>query len=196
MPAAAAIQPDGRLIIASPSLVRINTDGTLDASFNPAPFGNVTSVFVQPDGKILAATYDTGGLIGRSPSVASVRLNPDGTLDPSYTPHVVPAGVVLTEDAIPQIILADGRYLASQDGLIVRLTVNGAIDPTFTATSPAGSFFVLDPAGRVIVGSQNSIFRQPAGSSICSSRPSHPPLAPSWSAGLTRTDRPTRLIPD
>jgi uncharacterized delta-60 repeat protein len=159
MPAAAAIQPDGRLIIASPSLVRINTDGTLDASFNPAPFGNVTSVFVQPDGKILAATYDTGGLIGRSPSVASVRLNPDGTLDPSYTPHVVPAGVVLTEDAIPQITLADGRYLASQDGLIVRLTVNGAIDPTFTATSPAGSFFVLDPAGRVIVGSQNSIFR-------------------------------------
>ncbi len=175
MPTFAALQADGQLIITGStqvptasapvlSIMRFNTDGIPDSAFNAASArslqrSDVTGIYAQPDGRILVSTYDAGGLIGRGPSVASIRMNSDGTLDESYTPESVPAGVVMTEDAIPAIMLNDGRYLASRNGLIVRLTANGAVDPTFVAISPAGSAFVSDSASRVLVGGGSLIFR-------------------------------------
>lgn len=178
MPAAAALQADGKMVIngsiveqetetangAVSSIMRFNADGTPDTAFNAAvgqseEYVVVTRIYVQPDDKILVSTFVPGGLIGRSDAVASFRLNPDGTADSSYAPEIVSAGLVPTQDAIPQIMLNDGRYLASRNGLTVRLAPNGSVDPTFTATSPAGAFFVLDQAGRVIVAGGSSIFR-------------------------------------
>jgi uncharacterized delta-60 repeat protein len=176
MPAAAALQADGKVVINGSiveaqtaatvvsSIMRFNADGTPDSAFNAAvgqseAFVVVTRIYIQPDAKILVSTFVPGGLIGRSDAVSSFRLNPDGTTDSSYAPEIVAAGVVPTQDAIPQIMLSDGRYLAARNGLTVRLTPNGSIDPTFAATSPAGTSYVLDPAARVIVGGGSSIFR-------------------------------------
>ncbi len=161
MPAAAAVQPDGKVIINCPSITRLNTDGTPDATFNAAALqanipGLVTGILIQPDGRILASSYSPGGFTTALTPAASyswsVRLNSDGTTDASYTPDVVTSGGVLTQDAIPQFVLSDGRYLASANGKIVRLSQNGAIDPTFVPTSPEGACYALDPSRRVVVG--------------------------------------------
>lgn len=162
---AAAVQADGKVIIDTPVLTRFNTDGTPDAAFAAASQyadirgSGITAILVQPDGRIIVSTFDPGGLIGRGPSTWSARLNADGTPDASYTPDEVSAGVVETQDAVPQVILQDGRYLASNNGKIVRLTPAGAIDPTFSPTSPAGNYYALDPSGRVIVGGGPMVFR-------------------------------------
>jgi beta-propeller uncharacterized protein DUF5122 len=63
------VQPDGKILIGgefttlSPNggpavtrnrIARLNPDGTLDTAFNPNANGNVSSIAVQGDGKILA----------------------------------------------------------------------------------------------------------------------------------------------
>src|SRR5947207_13680221 len=64
------VQPDGKILIGgafttlSPNggasvtrnrIARLNADGTLDTAFNPNANGNVRSITVQADGKILVA---------------------------------------------------------------------------------------------------------------------------------------------
>ena len=124
-PSAAAIQPDGKVLLAVPSLVRLNQDGSPDVPFDTAAglSDEITSIYVQPDGRILVSTYDEGGLIGRGPSVGTYRRNSDGTLDPTYTPDIRAGGCASeTADAVPRIMLQDGRYLAPHQGFTARLT--------------------------------------------------------------------------
>jgi uncharacterized delta-60 repeat protein len=95
---AIAIQMDGKIIVAGSSntgtedfaLVRYNTDGTLDNSFDndgkmTTEFGgddHAYSVAIQTDGKIIAA--GEGELSGALPSFGLSRYNTDGTLDTSF----------------------------------------------------------------------------------------------------------------
>src|SRR5688572_27221856 len=68
---AMARQPDGKLIVslyfydnqnAPYGLVRLNTDGSLDNSFDPPPryVGPISSIVVQPDGKVLVGGFGIG----------------------------------------------------------------------------------------------------------------------------------------
>jgi uncharacterized delta-60 repeat protein len=90
-----AIQSDGKIIIgwaftsyngtARNRIARINTDGTIDTSFNPgAGFnGVVNSIIVQTNGKIVVggafSTYNG------SSRTRIARLNSDGSLDTFFT---------------------------------------------------------------------------------------------------------------
>ena len=70
---ATAVQPDGKILIggiftsvwgvARNNIARLNTDGTLDTTFDPNasgnPFGEVDSIAVQADGKILVGGHFT-----------------------------------------------------------------------------------------------------------------------------------------
>jgi len=81
------VQPDGNSIgIIRNGIARINYDGTLDASFNPNTYGNISAVAIQAtDGKIIIG--------GNFSSVAGVtrrnlaRLNADGSLDTTFDPE-------------------------------------------------------------------------------------------------------------
>jgi hypothetical protein len=69
-------------------IVRLNSDGSVDMSFAPVPLqpteveNNVTSVLVQPDGKILVLGWLSLRVPGGSQDL--VRLNEDGTVDASF----------------------------------------------------------------------------------------------------------------
>ena len=100
--AALAVQPDGKILIAGngsptltssePALVRIDADGSTDATFRPAfaiPTGPssyedalvVTSLALQADGKVVVA----GTLpAGPSSSFALDRFNTDGSKDATF----------------------------------------------------------------------------------------------------------------
>lgn len=97
---AVAVQSDGKIVTAGTcgngyyftdfALVRYNTDGSLDTSFDSD--GKVTTHFfgydyarslaVQPDGKIVAAGDSDGN--NRGGHIALARYNPDGSLDGLY----------------------------------------------------------------------------------------------------------------
>lgn len=88
------LQPDGKILVGGalakpgsqwrPYLGRLNSDGTLDTSFDPQPDGQVTTIALQADGKILVggSFLRLGGQNCRSVG----RLNADGTLDRTFNP--------------------------------------------------------------------------------------------------------------
>lgn len=87
-------QPDGKFLLSGaatawegvpkPNIFRVNADGTLDTSFNCAMgWGEAFSMTVLDDGRIV-----TSGLFKTSfaspDTLHSVRLMPDGSLDPAF----------------------------------------------------------------------------------------------------------------
>ena len=95
---AVAVQPDGKVLLGGvffefgswpyQCLVRLNTDGSVDRSFQPVPLSSdgeprnaVNSLLVQPDGKIVAlGGFDSG------PGGAGglIRVHPDGRVDTNF----------------------------------------------------------------------------------------------------------------
>ncbi|HKX85705.1 MAG TPA: T9SS type A sorting domain-containing protein [Flavobacterium sp.] len=149
------IQQDGKIIIGGDflayngiprnNIARLNTDGSLDTTFNPGNGGNGTSIddiVVQPDGKILIAgaftTYDAIPMRGLA------RLNSDGTLDTSFV-----IGTGFDNPGVFKIkLLSDGKLLVggsftNYNGTpvknIVRLNSDGSLENSFVTGSGANS---------------------------------------------------------
>ena len=134
------IQPDGRIVAAGHvyngstgdfALVRYNTNGSLDATFDGD--GIVTTsigtgddgagaVALQPDGKIVAAGF--GNNTPTDSDFALARYNPNGSLDTSG----FNGGIVLTD--IGHRALSGRAVVVQPDGKIITggLSYNGAID--------------------------------------------------------------------
>jgi uncharacterized delta-60 repeat protein len=156
-------QPDGKFIIAGwflnvgseqrLNLARLNTDGTLDTSFDPgsgfgSPFGYVDlrAIVAQPDGKILV-----GGLFDSYRGEAGnalVRLLPDGSRDASFATGTGLTtsgnrqfpGVPFPATAVGLVLQPDGKIVVNGDFIyfdgqfanaVVRINANGSIDNTF-----------------------------------------------------------------
>ena len=145
-------------------LARLNSDGTVDTSFNPAgqTDGGVECLLQQPDRKVLV-----GGGFGRllgHPQPALARLLEDGSLDSAFDASTV----FTTNDSVFSLAVQDdGRVLAgcySHDGQlsrVLRLNANGTPDATFVCTNLMGSFiFALSslPDGSVLCGGNPIIF--------------------------------------
>ncbi|KAF2514542.1 calcium-binding protein [Flavobacterium foetidum] len=94
---AMALQPDGKIVIggnfltfnliSQKRILRLNSDGSLDNSFNSgAGFskGDVRSIFVQPDNRILIGG-SFSGTYKNSPSLRLIRVMQDGNFDPSFS---------------------------------------------------------------------------------------------------------------
>ena len=103
----AALQPDGNIVIAGnfsgvnfnsnfKNLARLNSTGTLDATFNPAVEGGVQSLRLQSNGKILigGGFYQVSG----AARYKIARINADGTLDGSFNAGTGADDAVLTID--------------------------------------------------------------------------------------------------
>jgi uncharacterized delta-60 repeat protein len=142
------IQEDGKIVVTGSfsrftgilvnRIVRLNSDGSLDTSFNTGSgfsfYGQ--SLAIQSDGKILV-----GGLFSTFNGVAVnrlVRLNSDGTLDAEFTNNIG-SGTESLAGA-----LSGGVYslIVQPDGKIF----GGGSFEKFNNT-PAGSIFSLNPDG-------------------------------------------------
>lgn len=183
-----ALQADGKILIsgfaytASNSydfaLVRYNTDGSLDTSFDAD--GKLTtdfagtidygySVNVQNDQKILVAGYTYSG--SDSYDFSLVRYNTDGSLDTSFGMN----GKLVTDFAGEQdfgnkifvqsngkIIVAGNSFNGSDyDFALARYNANGSLDTSFgtggkvstdfAATNEYGYDVSVDASGKIIV---------------------------------------------
>jgi uncharacterized delta-60 repeat protein len=160
------LQPDGRALIAGEfdgvsatdgshnatrhGLARLLTNGVVDLTFEaPAILGDeVHCLAVQPDGKILV-----GGeyaMFNHQPLPVIARLNPDGSLDPTFNAGTNLYGLDPTVDAIA--VQADGRILVGgsfelANGVsgrnLARLQPDGSLDCSFNA----GDTFFNDEMG-------------------------------------------------
>ena len=75
-------------------IAKLNPDGSLESTFNPDRGANflIWTTTLQPDGKILIGGYfiEYNG----TPRSRLARLNPDGSLDPSFNPKNGASGII------------------------------------------------------------------------------------------------------
>ncbi len=177
------VQPDGKILIggnftnyngtARSRLVRLNADGTLDATFNPSGAGADTTVYaitLQSDGKILI-----GGFFQQYNEISRqqiARLNADGTLDLTFEVTAFPPSPTtgLATSYVYSINLQpDGKILAAgyfgftgnNDGKpIVRFNTDGSLDATFTAPQANSQAFeiVQQADGKIFLGGSFTTF--------------------------------------
>jgi uncharacterized delta-60 repeat protein len=162
------VQADGRILVggeftsiggcSNSFLARLNSDGSVDASFNPAgqTDGFVQCVLEQPDRKVLVG----GGfarLLGQ-PRPALARLLENGSVDATFDA----SAVFDTNSTIFSLALQDdGRLLVGYResvgyvSRVARVNTNGTPDPTFICTNLIdGYIFTLlpRPDGSVLFG--------------------------------------------
>lgn len=175
------LQPDGKIIVAGifsaydwlnsggiprASIARLNSDGSLDASFDPgAGFGTtvgqrrVHKIILQPDGKILACGQFTS--YDAVPRFLVARINADGSLDNSFdagenftmffSVYGEPWDMKLQADG--RILLAGNfKHMGAGESGVVRLNSDGSIDnsldlyalSTCIGLQPDGKIYLSD----------------------------------------------------
>jgi uncharacterized delta-60 repeat protein/uncharacterized repeat protein (TIGR01451 family) len=163
------IQSDGKIIIGGNfttyngvvinRIARLNTDGSLDATFNVGTGANnwVQSTSIQSDGKIIIGGDFTN--YNGTPINRIARLNADGTLDPTFN---VGSGANGTVSVIK--ILDDGKILISGNFLqyngmgrsrIARLNDNGTLDTSFnpgTGANGSISTIGIQNDNKIVIG--------------------------------------------
>lgn len=168
-----ALQPDGKVIVVGhfstfnsnphSGIVLLNNDGSIDPSFSsgtgfsmPFYYYDVYCVVLQPDGKILV-----GGSFPSYNGVAQanlVRLNADGSLDPTFNPNDAgPVGGVSTITILADSKLLIGGNFHTYNGIVVRRTArlfpDGTLDNTFYASFDGPVLTAsVNANGRILVG--------------------------------------------
>ncbi len=162
------LQPDGRIVVVGSfteydgtfrrRVARLNTDGSLDTSFDPAtgPNDEVNTVAILSDGRILiGGSFST---YNGTATLRMARLQSTGVLDPTFT------GIGSAVAYVTAIhVLSDGRLWIAVSGLtndlnvhrFTRLNANGGIDPTFLIENAIGTenntTFAVRPDGTLLV---------------------------------------------
>ena len=155
-----SIQSDGKIIIGGLSVKRLNTDGTIDATFNQGfgPNAIVNSTSIQSDGKILIGGFFTsynGTAINRI-----ARINTNGTLDTTFNLGAGTNGAVgstyIQSDG--KIIIGGGFtfYNGTYSNAIARLNADGTLDATFNGAS-GGSPLSIQSDGKIIIGGRKRL---------------------------------------
>ena len=164
------LQPDGKILlggaftsfngVAANRLIRLNNDGSIDATFNTqiaASSGIVYSLALQSNGSIIVAgsfTKYNGVTANRV-----VRLLPSGTVDTDFVIGLGASGVVEEVQIQP-----DGKIILSgsfdffngiSNSKIIRLNADGSPDPSFTTGlgfNATVSALAIQPDGKIIAG--------------------------------------------
>jgi uncharacterized delta-60 repeat protein len=138
-----AVQADGRVLIGGDFttmndedvtrnfVARLNTDGTVDNSFNPNANSTVYSLAIQADGKVLlGGEFTTIGGLARN---YVARLNANGTVDGSFNPDANGGVYSLAVQADGKVLI--GGNLTAVGGVersyVARLNADSTLDTSF-----------------------------------------------------------------
>lgn len=151
---AIALQNDGKMVVGGGiyltgpffdlMLMRLNSDGSIDSSFNSVGFLNVPfnmdafgrSMVIQPDGKIILAGFLDNG---NDFDFTMTRANSDGSIDSTFDGDgIIPVIVAGTESAVinvglqqdGKILLAGPKQNSTSDFFIERFNNNIIVDVT------------------------------------------------------------------
>ena len=174
-----AVLSDGKILVAGQfttyngvncpdDLVRLNSDGSIDGTFNSGGSGfnnSLMSIGVQSDGKIVCGGYFTQ-FNGSDCSDCICRLNSDGTIDATFNS----GGSGLNYSSSPNVrnlkISSDDKVLVAGwftqyngsecPDYFIRLNSNGSLDGTFNSggagLNSAAATIDIDSDGKILVG--------------------------------------------
>ncbi|RYY87108.1 MAG: hypothetical protein EOO15_12790 [Chitinophagaceae bacterium] len=139
------VQDDGMILVggqfntfngtARKSVVRLNSDGSLDTSFDPGTGASsvVYTMAIQPDGKIVI-----GGLFNTYNGTTRnrvARINSNGSLDATFDPVAGANGqvfaIALQQDGMVLVGGSFTTFNGTTRGRLVRLSSTGAVDLTY-----------------------------------------------------------------
>jgi len=165
-----ALQSDGKIIIGGAfftyngitmnRIARLNTDGTLDGSFDIGTGADgygfqtdyVRSISIQNDDKIIIGGDFTFYNGVETPQLA--RLNDDGALDESFNLDQVLSGKIVTLN-----IQNDGKIVIGglfaygiENTGIIRFNADGSIDNSFQGDNVIINSISIQTDGRIIIG--------------------------------------------
>ncbi|TCZ63463.1 delta-60 repeat domain-containing protein [Flaviaesturariibacter aridisoli] len=139
-------------------IARVNSDGSLDATFTQATGVDrqIYSVVQQADGKLIIG----GAFLNHNTTTRQfiARLNTDGALDATYVPPTGTGGDVNTVALQGTSIIAGGSFSTfggRKRGFLTRLTSTAAVDMTFNTPSGADDLVqsvVALASGKYLVG--------------------------------------------
>jgi uncharacterized delta-60 repeat protein len=162
-------QPDGKILVSGlfriggglRNFVRLNSDGSLDTSFNFPLAGVPRAMEFLPDGKIVACGSFMDTFNGARSML--IRLGQDGDVDPAFQVNFGNTGDVCND---VKLLPGGGMYAAgnfiSVNGSgkygIVKLNADGTTDTSFNHPQPGVLFFqsrvfyklAVQPDGKVI----------------------------------------------
>lgn len=184
------VQPDGKIIVTGlfeythptlgkrGSIVRLNTDGTIDESFAPPTFSystdgqyvvsKISSATLLSDGRLvvacapqkIGAAYGTGSG-GSFNSKRFLMLNADGSWDSTFALSPEPSSTIgLTSDSQDRILLG-GYYVnsSSTQKKVARYLTNGSLDTSFgdadlgdEIDQPVDYPFLIQGDGDILLG--------------------------------------------
>jgi uncharacterized delta-60 repeat protein len=142
------------------SIARLNTNGTVDLTFNPGKGANYPSDYIAAIGLQSSGQIIVGGTfasINRSSPNYLARLNTDGSVDSSFNAQIQ-NGNVQSLVVTPQDQIVIGGSFTSINGYsrncIARLNADGSVDTTFNPGAGANiavTSIALQPDGKMIV---------------------------------------------
>ena len=162
----ATLQPNGAVSPTNRSCAaRINSDGSIDAGFDPEPNGSVSNILVLPSGQIMLGgefiTVQPNGSTGAIQCDFLARLNTDGSLDTSYIINPLqnvtaiayqPDGKLIIGGTFSQVF-PENNLSANAVPYVARINTDGSVDGTFIPNpNQAVNAIAVQPDGDVILG--------------------------------------------
>lgn len=174
-------QPDGKVLLIgsftsmwhSPTsdpinrtyIARLNTDGTIDTDFTPSFDGEITSIAVQPDGKIIASGNFSivrgAGETTVYSRISMVRLSADGKVDADFTPGVDGRVSAIAVQSDGKIVIGGsftrvgGSNAAAAENRtnLARFNADGTVDTAYApATNAPVNAMFLQEDGKLLIG--------------------------------------------
>jgi uncharacterized delta-60 repeat protein len=176
-----AVQPNGQIVVgggfstmqpngaSTPTtrncLARVNSDGTLDTSFDPEPNGSVMTILILPNNQIIIG----GEFVTVQPNATTsavqcdflARLNTDGSVDGSYLINPLqsvsavalqPDGKLLIGGTFSQVFPVN-NLSATASPYIARINTDGSVDTSFLPNpNQAVNAIAVQPDGNVVFG--------------------------------------------
>jgi uncharacterized delta-60 repeat protein len=174
------VDSQGRILLAGQGsgipLYRLLPTGERDPVFSPTGFtvGSrvIRGVGVQSNGKIIIGGRFS--LLGNTNEFALMRLNDDGSVDPSFKlVTTLEAGFTTPQDAsIPRTrfmkVRADDKILALGDHALRRFNADGSLDSSFSACAFAETHYWMEvlPDGGVVIPSESAAGNQVGGVTV------------------------------
>ncbi|QBB69066.1 hypothetical protein ELE36_00980 [Pseudolysobacter antarcticus] len=175
---ALALQPDGKLLLGgfftsfSPNggaaitrnyVARLNTNGSVDTTFDPNANNAVLALAPQSDGRLLLGGNFTslspngGGTITRN---RIARLNADGSVDTTSNPNANGPVYALAMQPDGKLLLGGDFTTLSPNGgsavtrnHIARLNVDGSLDTAFNPNANDTVYaLAIQPDGKILLG--------------------------------------------
>jgi uncharacterized delta-60 repeat protein len=164
-------QADGKILVGGEfdavgvnlrqGVMRLNPDGTRDpnyiVTFTPiggSYFPVIFDIAQQPDGKFIVAGEGFSQANGH-PTAIIARLNPDGSVDTSFTSALLGTARSVAIEPDGKILIGGVVFINNMTThYILRLNSNGTVDNTFNPNIVNGSVnrIIKQPDGKILIG--------------------------------------------